>query len=168
MKTLFKYKDKKFSRSLLTGLTVLLVVAMGATPALARGHGGHGVHGGHGGHRGHGGYHERGMGFASVDHDHDPSSDIYTSPGLKITTASQVNSLPDGEGALLKGHIVGQINGDEFLFHDNTGLAPVLISQSDWRNMQAGPSDLVEIHGRIVHTGAGAAVQGERIATIPG
>lgn len=157
MKTSLKTRQqgKSFFQPLLATLITLLVVALGANPALARGHGHHG------GHRGH----DRNFGY--TDHEHDPASDIYTSPGLKITTANQVNALPDGEGALLKGHIVGQVGGDEFLFRDNTGMTTVLINQGDWRGLQAGPSDLVEIHGRIVHSGAGAAVREERIATTP-
>ena len=156
MKNYFTRKNKTFSHALPAGLAVLLATAMGTNPALAWGHGGHD------GPRGHDGS------LGNIDRGHDPASDIYTSPGLKVTTASQVNTLPDGKVALLKGPVAGQINGDQFLFQDGSGLAPVLIKQSDWHSLQAGTSDLVEIHDRIVHTDAGAAVQGERVATIPG
>lgn len=147
------FTEKRFSHYFLTAAVALLAVTLGASPALARGHGG--------GHRGG----DRGFGYS--DHDHDPASDIYTSPGLKITTASQVGGLPSGEGALLKGHIVGQVGPGQYLFRDSTGESTVLMSRSDWSGLRAGASDLVEIHGRAVPTSAGMSVQEERIATIP-
>ena len=131
MKTSFTRKNKTFSHALPACLALLLATGMGANPALAWGH------------CGHGGPREHDRSFGNIDGGHDPASDICTSPGLKITTVSQVNTLPDGKGALLKGHVVGQINGDEFLFQDSPGLAPVLIKQSDWHSLQAGPSALV-------------------------
>ena len=152
---LFLFTEKRYSRRLLTAAAVLLAVTLGASPALARGHGRGGGHWGG----------DRGFGYS--DHDHDPASDIYASPGLKITTASQVGGLPDGKGALLKGHIIGQVGPDQYLFRDSTGTSTVLMSQSDWNSLQAGASDLVEIHGKAVSTNAGMSVQEERIATIP-
>ena len=130
MKTSLKHQNKKFSHGLLAGLGALLVVAISANPALAWDHGWHGGHDGHGGHGGH--Y----RGLSNIDRSHDPSSDIYTSPGFKITTPNQVSALPDGEGALLNDRMVSQINGDEFLFRDSADIAAVLIKQNDWHALQ--------------------------------
>ena len=154
MKT--QQRESKFSRLALAVMAMLLVVALGADMASARERGGgHGHGGGRVGH------------LDGWDHDHDPASDIYTGPGLKTTGANQVGSMAPGVGMLLKGHIVEQLGADKFLFRDNTGTTTVMISQSDWNSLRPGPSDLVEIHGKITRIESGIAVEAERIATVP-
>ena len=148
-------REKVFPRLMLVMLVLLLAITLGADTASARERGG-GHHGG--GRVGH---------LDGWDHDHDPASDIYTSPGLKITGANQVASMGPGMGALLKGHIVEQLGTDKFLFKDSTGTATVMISQGDWNSLRPGPSDLVEIHGKITRIESGIAVEAERIATVP-
>ena len=155
MNITFPRRQAEFLAPVLTILVLLLVVALSADTATAREHGG--GHGG-GGRVGH---------LDSWDHDHDPASDIYTSPGLKITGANQVSSMAPGVGMLLKGHIVKQLGTDKFLFQDSTGTATVMISQSDWNSLRPGPSDLVEIHGKITRIESGIAVEAENIATVP-
>lgn len=154
MKT--QQRESKFSRLALAVMAMLLVVALGADMASARERGGgHGHGGGRVGH------------LDGWDHDHDPASDIYTGPGLKTTGANQVGSMAPGVGMLLKGHIVEQLGTDKFLFKDSTGTATVMISQGDWNNLRPGPSDLVEIHGKITRIESGVAVEVERIAIVP-
>lgn len=155
MKNLFKLyqQDKKLSHGLLTGLVVLLAVAMGASPALARGHDD--------------GRHGRDARSGYANHDHDPSNTGYMDPGLKTTAAGQVSGLASGQEALLKGHIIEQVGTGEYLLRDSSGTALVLISQGDWNNLQPSPADLVEIHGQAARVGSGMAVQERRIATIP-
>lgn len=154
MKT--QQRESKFSRLALAVMVMLLVVALGADMASARERGGgHGHGGGRVGH------------LDGWDHDHDPASDIYTGPGLKTTGANQVGSMAPGVGMLLKGHIVEQLGTDKFLFKDNTGTATVMISQGDWNSLRPGPSDLVEIHGKITRVESGIAVEVERIAIVP-
>ena len=135
---------------MLVMLVMLLAITLGADTASAREHGG--------GRVGH---------LDGWDHDHDPASDIYTSPGLKVTGANQVGSMAPGVGMLLKGHIVKELGTDKFLFQDSTGTATVMISQSDWNSLRPGPSDLVEIHGKITRIESGIAVEVERIAIVP-
>lgn len=142
------FTEKRFSHSLLTIAAALLAVTLGASPVLAKNRGGH-------------------MNLENYDHGHDHASDVYTSPGLKITTASQVAGLPSGEGALLEGHIVGQVGPGQYLFQDSTGMSTVLMSRSDWNSLRSNASGLVEIHGKITHGELGAAVEVERIAAIP-
>ena len=151
MSTNFKELRTKFLTPVLTILVMLLAIALGAGTATAREHGG-------GGRVGH---------LDSWDHDHDPASDIYTGPGLRTTGANQVGSMAPGVGMLLKGNIVEQLGTDKFLFQDSTGTATVMISQGDWNSLRPGPSDLVEIHGKITRIESGIAVEAERIAIVP-
>lgn len=156
MKSAFEaqQRDRVFPRLVLAMLVMLLALALGADTASARERGGR-----HGGGRvGH---------LDGWSHDHDPASDIYTSPGLKITGANQVASMEPGRGALLKGHIVEQLGTDKFLFKDSTGTTTVMISQGDWSGLRPGPSDLVEIHGKTTRIESGIAVEVERIAIVP-
>ena len=157
MNITFQKGQTKFLAPVLAILVLLLVIALGTGTATARERGGE--HGSRGGDR---------VGHLDVwDHDHDPASDIYTGPGLKTTGANQVRSMAPGVGMLLKGHIVKQLGTDKFLFQDSTGTATVMISQSDWNSLQPGPSDLVEIHGKITRIESGIAVEAENIATVP-
>lgn len=155
MNMTFQKQKVKFLAPVLTVLVLLLIITLGAGTVAAREHGG-----------GHGGGNRVGH-LDGWDHDHDPASDIYTGPGLKITTANQVGSTAPGVGILLKGHIVEQLGTDKFLFKDSTGTATVMISQGDWNSLRPGPSDLVEIHGKITRIESGIAVEAERIATVP-
>ena len=139
------FTGKRVLRKLAASAVVLLAVTLGASPALA------------------GGHHSS---YANRDHDHDPAANIYTGPGLKVTTASQIGGLSADSGVLLKGYIVSQVGPNQYMFRDSTGTSMVLMSEEDWNSLEAGPSNLVKIHGKAVPAGSGMAVQEERIATI--
>lgn len=73
----------------------------------------------------------------------------FTGPGPALTTVEQVKNMKDDARVTLRGNIVQRLGDDEYLFRDNTGEIHVDIDGKRWQGQQVGPSDLVEIQGKV-------------------
>lgn len=73
----------------------------------------------------------------------------FSGPGPALTTVEQAKNLKDDARVTLRGNIVQRLGDEEYLFRDNTGEINVDIDDKRWQGQQVGPSDLVEIQGKL-------------------
>ena len=76
----------------------------------------------------------------------------FTGPGAQqaqAVTVSQANTLANKTPVILTGTIV-QANGREkYTFRDSTGEIIIEIERKAWQGISVGPSDTVEISGKV-------------------
>ena len=62
---------------------------------------------------------------------------------------SQLNELPHKSHVVLTGNIVQFIGGEYYVFRDPTGDLIIEIDRKRWQGLSVGPSDRVEISGKL-------------------
>lgn len=65
------------------------------------------------------------------------------------TTVAKALELSDDSWVILRGNIVKQLDPKHYEFTDGTGTINLEISQKRWNGVNIGPSDKVEIRGKI-------------------
>ena len=73
----------------------------------------------------------------------------YSGPGPALVTVEQAKSMRDDDHVTLRGYIIQNVGGKNYVFKDDTGTVNVEISEKRWEGQQVGPDDLVEIQGEI-------------------
>ncbi|MDL2307792.1 NirD/YgiW/YdeI family stress tolerance protein [Desulfovibrio sp. OttesenSCG-928-C06] len=73
----------------------------------------------------------------------------FTGPAPDPITVEQAKKLPDDSNVTLRGHIVKNLGGENYLFKDSSGEITLEIDAECWRGQQVGPEDLVEIRGEL-------------------
>lgn len=73
----------------------------------------------------------------------------FTGPGPSVVTVEQAKSMSDDTNVTLRGYITQSLGDEKYLFKDDTGTITVEIDDDDWRGLQVGPTDLVEIQGEV-------------------
>jgi uncharacterized protein (TIGR00156 family) len=80
----------------------------------------------------------------------DPTTGGFKGPdGTTLVTAAQANEMDDDSFVKLQGYIVKSLGDEKYEFRDDSGTIVVEIDQEDWRGVEAGPGDRVELRGEI-------------------
>lgn len=66
-----------------------------------------------------------------------------------ITTADQINNMPDGASVVMVGEIVIHKTGTDYVFEDHTGTVNVKIDTQTWGDLRAYDVDQLKIMGYI-------------------
>lgn len=83
-----------------------------------------------------------------------------------INTVEQARTVNDGDLIVLKGHIVGSINEDNYLFKDETGTIRVEIEHDKWAGQVVIPENLVEIWGEVEKDWDSVQIDVDRVRVI--
>jgi uncharacterized protein (TIGR00156 family) len=80
----------------------------------------------------------------------DPSTGGYKGPdGVTLVTVAEANEMSDDSVVKLQGYIVKSLGDERYEFKDDSGTIVVEIDDEDWRGVEAGPSDRVELRGEV-------------------
>ena len=80
----------------------------------------------------------------------DPTEGGFKGPdGTTLVTAAQAKEMADNSFVKLQGYIVKSLGDEKYEFQDDSGTIVVEIDDEDWRGVEAGPSDRVELRGEI-------------------
>ena len=87
----------------------------------------------------------------------------FTGPGPGLVTTEQAKSMRDDADVMMRGNIVQNLGGEEYLFRDATGTITVEIDNEVWAGQTIAPADQVEIYGEIDKEWASTKVEVDRI-----
>ena len=69
--------------------------------------------------------------------------------GTALVTAAQATEMKDDSFVKLQGYIVKSLGDEKYEFRDDSGTIVVEIDDEDWRGVEAGPENRVELRGEI-------------------
>ena len=73
----------------------------------------------------------------------------FTGPGLSVSTVAEAVKMSDDQPVVLVGQIEQSLGDEKYLFKDATGSVTIEIDNDDWRGVNVGPSDTIEITGEV-------------------
>ena len=92
-------------------------------------------------------------------------ADGFNGPGATPAraTAAEAASLPDDAEVTVAGFIVRSLGDERYEFRDDSGTLTVEIDDDEWRGVEVGPEDAVELTGEIDHEGGELELEVDRI-----
>ena len=73
----------------------------------------------------------------------------FKDPATIVNTVAELKHMQDDSYVVLEGKIEKRLGKEEYLFSDATGSITVEIDDDEWRGVEAGPQDSVEIIGEL-------------------
>lgn len=90
------------------------------------------------------------LGAAAFAAQADPSAGGFKGPdGVTLVTVAQAIEMSDDSVVKLQGYLVKSLGDEKYEFHDDSGTIVVEIDDEDWRGVEVGPSDRVELRGEV-------------------
>lgn len=73
----------------------------------------------------------------------------FKDPATIVNTVSELKHMQDDSYVVLEGRIEKRLGKEEYLFSDASGSIAVEIDDDEWRGVEVGPQDSVEIIGEL-------------------
>ena len=73
----------------------------------------------------------------------------FKDPATIVNTVSELKHMQDDSYVVLEGKIEKRLAKEEYLFSDASGSITVEIDDDEWRGVEVGPQDTVEIIGEL-------------------
>ncbi len=73
----------------------------------------------------------------------------YTGPSVAAVSVAEALKLSDDAPVVMVGKIEKGLGGEKYLFNDGTATVTIEIDDDDWRGLQVGENDTVEIRGEV-------------------
>jgi uncharacterized protein (TIGR00156 family) len=77
-----------------------------------------------------------------------------------------VRRMPDNRWVVMRGRMQRHIDGNRYLFRDNTGSITVTIDNNRWRNSNARFNDYIEVSGKVDREGNIRTVNVQKIVRL--
>jgi uncharacterized protein (TIGR00156 family) len=68
---------------------------------------------------------------------------------VEMATVAQASEMDDEATVKLQGYIVKALGDEKYEFQDDTGTITVEIDDEDWRGLEVGPGDRVELTAEV-------------------
>jgi uncharacterized protein (TIGR00156 family) len=80
----------------------------------------------------------------------DPAQGGFKGPStVELATVAQASEMDEEATVKLQGFIVKAVGDEKYEFQDDTGTITVEIDDEDWRGLEVGPSDRVELTAEV-------------------
>lgn len=73
----------------------------------------------------------------------------FKDPATIVNTVAELKHMQDDAYVVLEGKIEKRLGKEEYLFSDGSGSITVEIDDDEWRGVEVGPQDSVEIIGEL-------------------
>jgi uncharacterized protein (TIGR00156 family) len=73
----------------------------------------------------------------------------FKDPATIVNTVSELKHMQDDSYVVLEGKIEKRLGKEEYLFSDASGSITIEIDDDEWRGVEVGPQDTVEIIGEL-------------------
>lgn len=85
-----------------------------------------------------------------------------------LVTVEQARTMADDSRVTLRGFIVRKINGEHYMFRDDTGSIQVEIERRVWNGQNVSPTDLIEVQGEVDRDRNSVEIEIKRLIKLPG
>ena len=89
------------------------------------------------------------VGFAGIANAQYVERGGFKDPATIVNTVSELKHMQDDSYVVLEGKIQKRLGKEEYLFADASGSITVEIDDDEWRGVEVGPQDVVEIIGEL-------------------
>lgn len=89
------------------------------------------------------------VGFAGIASAQYVERGGFKDPATIVNTVSELKHMQDDSYVVLEGKIQKRLGKEEYLFADASGSITVEIDDDEWRGVEVGPQDIVEIIGEL-------------------